>query len=416
VGSNPVICTNGDQCNNPGTCNPGTGTCSAATPKANGTVCNDSNACTQTDTCQVGSCVGSNPVICTNGDQCNNPGTCNPGSGTCSAATPKANGTSCNDGNPCMQTDTCQTGVCVGSNPVLCTNGDQCNNPGTCNPGTGTCSAATPKANGTACSDDNACTQIDACQAGSCTGSSPVVCVASDQCHVAGTCNPLSGTCSNPPGTDGTSCDDGNAGSCTDVCTSGVCAGATVAEPLELDDHLTIAKVAGGAVEIRWTDTPGPYNVYQGSNGPGTAWLYDQSCFVQETTATTAIDSGTQPVGTLVYYLVTRVNACRESILGHDGSGAVIPNNSPCPSAPPDTDADGVADAADNCPLVANAGQADADGDRIGDSCDNCATANPSQDDADGDGVGDLCDVDFSLPVEFWPPAIRRFNGRALAP
>jgi hypothetical protein len=32
-----------------------------------------------------------------------------------------------------------------------------------------------------------------------CTGSNPVTCTASDACHVAGTCDPSTGTCSNPP-------------------------------------------------------------------------------------------------------------------------------------------------------------------------------------------------------------------------
>ena len=31
-----------------------------------------------------------------------------------------------NDGNVCTQTDTCQGGICVGSNPVVCTASDQC--------------------------------------------------------------------------------------------------------------------------------------------------------------------------------------------------------------------------------------------------------------------------------------------------
>lgn len=58
-----------------------------------------------------------------------------------------------------------------------------------------------------------------------------------------------------------------------------------------------------------------------------------------------------------------------------------------------DTDSDGVPDASDNCPTVANASQADADGDDVGDKCDNCKnTANASQTDGDGDGDGDLCD------------------------
>jgi len=59
-----------------------------------------------------------------------------------------------------------------------------------------------------------------------------------------------------------------------------------------------------------------------------------------------------------------------------------------------DTDNDGVADSADNCPTVANAEQYDEDTDGVGDACDSCPhVANPDQSaDADADGVGDACD------------------------
>lgn len=74
-----------------------------------------------------------------------------------------------------------------------------------------------------------------------------------------------------------------------------------------------------------------------------------------------------------------------------------------------DDDDDGVLDVDDNCPLVANADQADNDGDGEGDLCDldddndgildvddNCPfTANADQADFDGDGIGDLCDDDI---------------------
>jgi CSLREA domain-containing protein len=74
----------------------------------------------------------------------------------------------------------------------------------------------------------------------------------------------------------------------------------------------------------------------------------------------------------------------------------------------PDTDGDTVPDATDNCPSIANLGQANNDGDSLGDVCDpdddndtvldasdNCATtANTDQANNDGDSLGDVCDPD----------------------
>jgi hypothetical protein len=80
-----------------------------------------------------------------------------------------------------------------------------------------------------------------------------------------------------------------------------------------------------------------------------------------------------------------------------------------------DSDADGVCDENDNCPMVANSDQADTDGDGAGDACDACPAdplndadgdgvcgnvdncpgdANPDQADNDGDGQGNVCDPD----------------------
>ena len=58
-----------------------------------------------------------------------------------------------------------------------------------------------------------------------------------------------------------------------------------------------------------------------------------------------------------------------------------------------DSDHDGVCDSRDNCPTVPNPGQEDSDHDGVGDACDNCPTQpNPDQEDRDGDGAGDACD------------------------
>ena len=57
-----------------------------------------------------------------------------------------------------------------------------------------------------------------------------------------------------------------------------------------------------------------------------------------------------------------------------------------------DSDVDGVNNAEDNCPTVANNDQADADGDGKGDACDNCPDVfNADQADSDANGVGDAC-------------------------
>ncbi|HEY2775004.1 MAG TPA: thrombospondin type 3 repeat-containing protein [Candidatus Binatia bacterium] len=90
----------------------------------------------------------------------------------------------------------------------------------------------------------------------------------------------------------------------------------------------------------------------------------------------------------------------------------------------PDSDADGVPNAMDNCPTVPNPDQLDSDGDLAGDACDpcphdplddvdhdgvcgdvdNCPTvANPSQTDADGDGVGAACESCDADPAKTAP-------------
>src|SRR5206468_13086601 len=107
---------------------------------------------------------------------CNVAGVSDPASGTCSNPnTP--NGSACDDSNACTQTDTCQAGTCTGTNPVVCAALDQCHAAGVCDPANGTCSNP-DKADGSACSDGDACTQTDTCQAGSCIGTNPVVCAA----------------------------------------------------------------------------------------------------------------------------------------------------------------------------------------------------------------------------------------------
>ena len=218
----PVTCGASDQCHDAGVCDPATGACSNPA-KSDGSECNDGNACTHVDTCQAGACVGSGSVSCTAVDQCHDAGVCDPGSGVCSNPA-KQNGAACNDGNACTQVDTCQAGACVGASPVTCAALDQCHMPGSCNAMTGACTNPARK-DGTACNDGNACTRSDACQAGACVGGNPVICTAPDGCHDAGVCDTGTGVCSSPVRPDGSACSDADACTQTDVCESGVCQG-----------------------------------------------------------------------------------------------------------------------------------------------------------------------------------------------
>jgi hypothetical protein len=116
------------------------------------------------------------------------------GSDPCSG---QPDGTSCNDNNACTTGTTCTAGVCGSpTSTVTCSvaAGDQCHVAGVCNPNTGTCS--TPNApDGTTCNaDSNGCTMGDFCQAGACTaGAAPTTCPnapANAYCYdAAGTCS-----------------------------------------------------------------------------------------------------------------------------------------------------------------------------------------------------------------------------------
>src|SRR6185436_3269890 len=100
----------------------------------------------------------------------------------------------------------------------------QCHDDGTCDPQTGSCSNPT-KPDDSACDDNDLCTQTDRCRSGICSGENPVICEASDQCHEAGDCNPETGACSNPAKENGAACDDGRFCTELDGCQNGECVG-----------------------------------------------------------------------------------------------------------------------------------------------------------------------------------------------
>lgn len=164
-------------------------------------------ACVAAGECDSGYCVDGvccKVVACGAKDQCHDAGACQLGTGECSNPA-KTDGSLCNDGTLCTPTDTCIAGVCVGANPVVCSAMDTCHDIGVCDAMTGACSNPV-KMDGSSCDDGNGCTQTDTCSSGTCVGSNQVVCTAQDACHDAGTCDPATGSCSNPVRPEGTLC------------------------------------------------------------------------------------------------------------------------------------------------------------------------------------------------------------------
>ena len=146
-------------------------------------------------------------MICESDPQC--PRICDPATGLCPSPD-ASNGTACDDGTFCTVNDVCTSGVCRGV-PRNCTFlTDQCND-GVCNEADGRCEAA-PRVDGTACQADSDPCTTDTCEAGSCTAT-PVVCAPQDICHLPGTCDAATGTCTNPE----IACDD------SDPCTADSC-------------------------------------------------------------------------------------------------------------------------------------------------------------------------------------------------
>ncbi len=106
-----------------------------------------------------------------------------------------------------------------GSGTVTCAPTDACHLAGSCNPGSGSCTVV-PAPDGTSCSDGNACNGVEACSAGACVRGPALACPPStDPCRVS-VCSMVDG-CGTAPVADGIACavahGNGtcNAGSCT---------------------------------------------------------------------------------------------------------------------------------------------------------------------------------------------------------
>lgn len=209
-----------DGCN-VGVCDAESGAC-VAQPVTDGTTCDDGMNCTANDVCNAGVC-GGEAVECTASNQCAT-ASCDEATGSC-VETTVADGTSCDDGQLCTRNDVCTAGTCGGAARDCSTLDGACV-AGTCDPATGGC-VAEPVVDGTTCEDDDLCTTTGTCSAGACE-TAPVDCSSLDGACSVGTCNPTTGACVADVVPDGTTCDDGDLCTTTDICVEGSCGGRDV--------------------------------------------------------------------------------------------------------------------------------------------------------------------------------------------
>jgi hypothetical protein len=182
-------------------CNPSTG-CLHVNDDSN--TCSDGNDCSLGDHCSNGACTPTSGPNCADTNPCTADG-CDVGTGGC--IHPKVtDDTSCSTGDKCVQGQTCTNGQCGGGTPLDCDDGKPCT-VDSCDSATG---CVHTNAVGTDCTDNNPCTQGDHCSGGACVPGTGLDCPPSDECHDAGTCNTSTGTCTNPPKSDGEPCTGGS--------------------------------------------------------------------------------------------------------------------------------------------------------------------------------------------------------------
>ncbi len=273
--------------------------------------CDDSNVCTTGETCSGGYCQGGTPTNCDDNNVCTDD-TCDNRFGC-----QHANNTNfCNDGNACTVEDVCVNGVCQAGFPATCNDNNACT-ADSCVPAMGC--VYTPVPNGAACDDGSVCTTGDVCVSGTCHGA-PVVCAAPDQCHVGGTCDPVSGACTYSPKPNGTACNDGNPCTANDVCVNGVCKGTAGVIPAETTNMAAAADKA----TYTWSEASDAtsYDAARGSTGsfPVGSSSTGEVCLGNTTTAR-VVDGATPAPGTGFWYLSRARNPCGPGPWGYQSNG-----------------------------------------------------------------------------------------------
>ena len=194
----------------------------------NGVPCDDGAFCTIDDSCQDGVCVGGGANDCGMvPSQCNEV-TCDETSGTCSEQA-AADGWPCDENNLCIQGSQCSGGVCTGGSLNDCFFApvpDDCH-VAVCNPANGMCEPV-PGNDGQSCIDSNdLCTINKVCNGGLCDGGVPKDCSQLTMGCDLGVCDMATGNCTTQAVMNGQMCDDLDACTTGEICTSGMCGGGT---------------------------------------------------------------------------------------------------------------------------------------------------------------------------------------------
>lgn len=226
-------------------------------------------------------------VSCDDGNACTDD-TCVPDGELPSCVNTNNDNNTCDDNDPLTTDDTCTDGVCQGTPPdpcedVVCDDGNACT-VDVCAVIDGEAACGTNNAeNGTKCDDNDPSTKDDLCIDGTCMGI-PETCDDADKAAcdddnpcTDDACNIFQGVavCSNTSVADEpeTLCDDGNADTENDQCTSGVCEGTPIVQPepdvVESPDTADTAEPDPDVTEPDTADTAEPPDTAE--PGPDTA-------------------------------------------------------------------------------------------------------------------------------------------------
>jgi hypothetical protein len=195
-------------------------------PATDGTACDDGEFCTTDDACEAGVCLGGPENDCGMAPAECETVVCDEAVKGC-VIEAADNGLPCTSDDLCVTGSTCSGGSCLGGTAKDCFFSpvpNECH-VAVCNPSNGMCEPVQGN-DGGACTDPNdLCTVAKTCDGGQCLGGSPKDCSHLTQGCNMGVCDATTGSCGTAAVGEGQLCDDLDACTTGEICSSGVCGG-----------------------------------------------------------------------------------------------------------------------------------------------------------------------------------------------